>query len=56
MHKFLLLLIAALPIYSAPSGAAHIPLPAELAGNLNGSEYKIRVPGNWNGTLIVYCQ
>ena len=55
MLSFLLLLLTAIPIYSESRGTAHIPLPAELNGTLNGSEYKIRVPGNWNGTLVVYC-
>ena len=36
-------------------GMAHIPLPAELSGTLNGSAYQIRVPANWNGTLLVFA-
>jgi len=35
--------------------AAFIPLPADLTGTLNGAEYKIRVPANWNGTLLVFA-
>ena len=36
-------------------GVAHIPLPADLSGTLNGTEYKIRVPALWNGTLLVWA-
>lgn len=36
-------------------GVAYIALPAELSGTLNGVEYKIRVPANWNGTLLVHA-
>jgi pimeloyl-ACP methyl ester carboxylesterase len=36
-------------------GVAHIPLPADLTGTLNGADYKIRVPANWNGTLLVFA-
>lgn len=37
-----------------PAAAATAPLPADLAGELNGVPYRIRVPANWNGTLLVY--
>lgn len=33
---------------------ATVPLPADLQGVLNGQAYRIRVPANWNGTLLVY--
>ena len=36
-------------------GIARVPLPADLTGTLNGAEYKIRVPANWNGTLLVFA-
>jgi pimeloyl-ACP methyl ester carboxylesterase len=36
--------------------ARHEPeLPVELTGDLNGAAYVIRVPENWNGTLLVYA-
>ncbi len=35
--------------------ATVIPLPADLNGELNGVPYRIRVPANWNGTLLVYA-
>ena len=38
-----------------PVCVAHIPLPADLSGTLDGSDYRIRVPKNWNGTLLVYA-
>jgi pimeloyl-ACP methyl ester carboxylesterase len=41
---------------AAASGfKAHIDLPLNLEGTLNGASYKIRVPLNWNGTLLVYA-
>ena len=32
-----------------------VPLPADLQGELDGVPYFIRVPANWNGTLLVYA-
>lgn len=40
---------------SAGQIAARVPLPADLQGELNGVPYRIRVPANWNGTLLVYA-
>ena len=34
--------------------ATVVPLPANLQGELNGVPHLIRVPANWNGTLLVY--
>jgi pimeloyl-ACP methyl ester carboxylesterase len=34
---------------------AAVPLPADIQGELDGVPYRIRVPENWNGTLIVYA-
>jgi pimeloyl-ACP methyl ester carboxylesterase len=36
-------------------GVAHVPLPADVSGTLNGVDYIIRVPANWNGTLLMYA-
>ena len=55
MRRFLLLLAAAIPLCSPAAGAGPIRLPAELSGTLGGTPYKIRVPANWNGTLLVYA-
>ena len=30
-------------------------LPLDLEGILHDAAYKIRVPANWNGTLLVYA-
>ena len=35
--------------------ATLVPLPADLQGELDGVPYFIRVPANWNGTLLVYA-
>jgi pimeloyl-ACP methyl ester carboxylesterase len=40
---------------SAGQIATFVPLPADLQGELNGVPYRIRVPQNWNGTLLVYA-
>jgi pimeloyl-ACP methyl ester carboxylesterase len=44
----------AAPLATAVSLAA-VSLPADLNGTLNGVPYRIRVPANWNGTLLVYA-
>jgi pimeloyl-ACP methyl ester carboxylesterase len=33
-----------------------VALPVDLSGTLDGTRYKIRVPENWNGTLLLYVQ
>ena len=33
-----------------------VTLPVDLLGTLDGAKFKIRVPANWNGTLLVYIQ
>jgi hypothetical protein len=48
-----LALVLAQPVI-AQDGAAHLALPADLAGTLNGVKYRIRVPAEWSGTLLVY--
>jgi hypothetical protein len=35
--------------------STHVQLPADLSGTHAGSAYRIRVPPNWNGTLLVYA-
>jgi len=48
--------ILTLPVpLSAGQLATLVPLPADLQGELNGVPYRIRVPENWNGTLLVYA-
>ena len=48
---FLLLTCGAM----AAGKRVHVPLPADLTGKLNGADYEIRVPANWNGTLLVFA-
>jgi pimeloyl-ACP methyl ester carboxylesterase len=49
------LLAALAPTLAVGRGHAHIPLPADLSGTHNDVPYRIRVPANWNGTLLVYA-
>lgn len=41
--------------FAAPSANAQTGREVNLAGNLRGAPYRIRVPQNWNGTLLVYA-
>ena len=36
--------------------APRVTRPFSLVDTLDGAKFKIRVPGNWNGTLLVYIQ
>jgi pimeloyl-ACP methyl ester carboxylesterase len=36
------------------TGSVSAAAPAVLTGSLNGAAYKIEVPANWNGTLVLY--
>lgn len=55
--RLIVLLFLILMLF-APLSAGQIqtlvPLPADLQGELDGVPYFIRVPANWNGTLLVY--
>jgi pimeloyl-ACP methyl ester carboxylesterase len=57
MLRFLIsyLAAAAIPMCGQPSGESHVPLPVNLSGTLNGVEYRMQAPVNWNGTLLVYA-
>ena len=55
MFRLLFVFTLISPLWAGPMGTAQIPLPADLEGSLNGATYKIRVPGNWNGTLLVFA-
>jgi len=49
----LLLLLTLVP--AAPVTQANAPVgPIDLSGELHGAPYRIRVPENWNGTLLVF--
>jgi hypothetical protein len=41
---------------SIPDSALLVTLPFDLGGSLDGAKFRIRVPANWNGTLLVYVQ
>ncbi len=47
-------ILALLTPVSAGQVRTDVPLPANLQGELNGQAYRIRVPANWDGTLLVY--
>src|SRR5512144_2470468 len=57
-RRVLIILLASIaasaPAWAGPPGVAHVPLPVDLAGTLSGTSYRIRVPADWNGTLLVY--
>src|SRR6476620_12770455 len=46
------LLLSLALIDRAPAAKA---APLDLSGELNGAPYRIRVPANWNGTLLVFA-
>jgi pimeloyl-ACP methyl ester carboxylesterase len=50
--KKMLLIVAAALAVAVPAATA---APTELTGELNGAAYKIVVPDNWNGTLVVHA-
>ncbi len=50
------ILVASLPsIAQTPlGGTTRVTLPFNLVDSLDGAQFKIRIPANWNGTLLVY--
>jgi pimeloyl-ACP methyl ester carboxylesterase len=54
MMKRLLVCVAAALVLAAPAATA-APGPLDLSGDLNGAPYRIVVPANWNGTLLVHA-
>jgi len=57
MAAFLLHLAAPAAVQAqAPGSALRVALPFDLVDVLDGAKFKIRVPRNWNGTLLVYLQ
>jgi len=49
-------IVFALVIFSIQfANAAKLPAAVDLSGDLYGAPYRIRVPENWNGTLLVYA-
>src|SRR5690349_14396165 len=47
----LLTLIPAMPVTQVNASVG----PLDVAGELHGAPYRIRVPDNWNGTLLVFA-
>src|SRR5690349_5262294 len=47
----LLTLIPAMPVTQVNASVG----PLDVAGELHGAPYRIRVPANWNGTLLVFA-
>lgn len=52
MIRKTLLAVAAALVLAVPVATA---APTELTGELNGAPYRIVVPDNWNGTLVVHA-
>jgi len=50
----LLFLVSVLIIAQPAARAVEQVGPLDQSGELNGAPYRIRVPANWNGTLLVY--
>jgi pimeloyl-ACP methyl ester carboxylesterase len=49
------LAVLALALATASSGAAAAAVgPVTATGNIDGAAFKIEVPANWNGTLLLY--
>ena len=53
MIRKTLLAVAAALVLAVPAATA--APPTVLTGELNGAAYRIVVPGNWNGKLVVYA-
>ncbi len=55
-HGLFIALIVLVALVSGGTGQVRTlaPLPADLQGELDGAAYRILVPANWNGTLLVY--
>ena len=54
----LALVLVPMPVrgQGAPVVSLCAMLPYEEVGYLDGAKFKIRVPSNWNGTLLLYMQ
>src|SRR5687767_12358068 len=54
LAALLLLLLTLVPDVPVTQATASIG-PLDLSGEINGAPYRIRVPANWNGTLLVFA-
>jgi len=48
------LAVLALTLASTTSGAAAAVGPVSAAGSIDGAAFKIDIPANWGGTLVLY--
>src|ERR1700694_5585305 len=48
------LAVLALALASTTSGAAATAGPVSAAGSIDGAAFKIEIPANWGGTLVLY--
>lgn len=55
MVLVLAMILALSATFSAGPMRTQVYLPADLSGELDGVPYRILVPVNWNGTLLVYA-
>ena len=52
----LLVCLTLVPYPASPIAQANVSVgPLDIAGELHGAPYRIRVPENWNGTLLVFA-
>lgn len=52
----LLFLIASVPVFPTGKALATIETALDWTGYIDGAPYRIRVPENWNGTLLVFAR
>lgn len=45
-----------LPAQASWSGSLRVTLPFTVVDTLDGARFKIQIPANWNGTLLIYLQ
>lgn len=43
-----------IPLLASAVPVTRVPLPYDLVDTLDGARFRIRVPANWNGTLLLY--
>ena len=42
------------PATAEPVGTALDPPPTQYAGEIQGARYRVLVPADWNGTLVLF--
>jgi pimeloyl-ACP methyl ester carboxylesterase len=56
LAQLLMLLVAVPAGAQSPWALPRVALPLDLVDILDGARFKVRVPANWNGTLLIYLQ